>query len=80
MATLSITDEQVIALVNQLPREQKTKVLLALVADRWPEWSSRAAESAQKAREAARARGLDWEAMDEGQREQFIDDILHEES
>jgi hypothetical protein len=78
MVTLNLTDEQVIELVNQLPREQKARVLLTLVSDRWPQWASRAAESTQKARAAAQARGLDWDAMSEEQRERFVDELLHE--
>jgi hypothetical protein len=78
MATLSLTDEQVVQLVKQLPPQAKQRVLVALTAERDDWWRTAAREGEQDMRRCAAARGLDWDAMSEAQREAFVDDLLHE--
>lgn len=39
MAILAIDDEQVLALVAQLPSERKAWLLRALVSEQWPQWA-----------------------------------------
>jgi hypothetical protein len=38
-----------------------------------------AQDAPEKARRAAAKRGRDWDAMTEDEREEFIDEVLHEE-
>ncbi len=78
MATLSLTDEQVVQLVKQLPPQSKQRVLRDLTAERDPWWQSAARDGEKDMRRLAAARGLDWDTMTEGQRETFVDDLLHE--
>ena len=78
MATLSLTDEQVVQLVKQLPPQSKQRVLTDLTAERDPWWQSAARAGEKDMRRLAAARGLDWDAMTEAQREAFVDDLLHE--
>jgi hypothetical protein len=78
MATLSLTDEQVVQLVKQLPLQSKQLVLSELIAERDQWWRSTALEGEKEMRQLAAARGLDWDTMTEAQREGFVDDILHE--
>lgn len=80
MVTVSIPEDQVVELIGQLSREKKSKLLTALLTDFWPEWLEGSERGAQKARETARARGRDWDAMSETERERFIDDVLHEKA
>jgi len=78
MATLSLTDEQVVQLVKQLHPQAKQRVLKDLTAERDDWWRGTAAEGEKDMRRLAKARGLDWEAMSETEREAFVDDLLHE--
>ena len=39
MAILAIDDDQVLALVAQLPSERKVWLLRALASEQWPEWA-----------------------------------------
>lgn len=78
MATLSLTDEQVVQLVKQLPLQSKQRVLTDLTAERDPWWQAAARDGEKDMRRLAAARGLDWETMTEAQRETFVDELLHE--
>lgn len=78
MATLSLTDDQVVQLVKQLPPQSKRRVLKDLTAERDQWWQTTAREGEKDMRRLAAARGLDWDTMTEAQHEGFVDDILHE--
>jgi len=78
MATLSLTDEQVVQLVKQLPPQAKKRVLTDLTAERDDWWQTAASQGEDEMRRLAKARGLDWDATFEEQREAFVDDLLHE--
>ena len=78
MATLSLTDEQVVQLVKQLPAQAKQRVLTDLTAERDQWWHTTARDGEKDMRRLAATRGLDWETMSETQREAFVDDLLHE--
>ena len=78
MATPSLTDKQVVQLVKQLPPQSKHRVLVGLRAERDHWWQAVAGAGEKDTRRLAAARGLDWDAMAEAQRETFVDDLLHE--
>ena len=78
MATLSLTDEQVVQLVKQLPPQSKRRVLTDLTAERDQWWQTTACGGEKDMRRLASARGLDWDSMTEAQREALVDDLLHE--
>ena len=77
MATLSLTDEQVVQLVKQLPPQSKRRVMADLTAERDQWWQTNARDGEHDMRQLASTRGLDWETMTEAQREAFVDDIFH---
>lgn len=79
MATLILSNEQVIELVKQLPVEQQLEVFRYLLLQQWGKWESLSRYGAEKARLVAQGKGLDWEAMTEEEREAFIDDVVHED-
>jgi hypothetical protein len=79
MATLILSDEQVIELVKQLPVGQQVEVFRFLLLQQWGKWESLSRYRAEKARLVAQGRGLDWDAMTEEEREVFIDDVVHED-
>jgi hypothetical protein len=78
MATLTLTDEQVVQLVKQLPPQTKQRVLVDLTAERDSWWQTAAGDGERDLRRLAAARGLDWDALTEAQRETFVDALLHE--
>lgn len=78
MATVTLTDEQVVQLVKQLPPQSKRRVLTDLNSERDEWWQASAAKGEKDMRRMASARGLNWDTMTEAQREALVDDILHE--
>jgi hypothetical protein len=78
MATLILSDEQVVELVKQLPVGQQVEVFRFLLLQQWGKWESLSQYGAEKARSVAQGKGLDWDAMTEEEREVFIDDVVHE--
>lgn len=79
MVTLTLNDDQVLALVRQLPAERKNWLLAALITDQWPRWAELAEYAGERVRSAAASRNQDWDLMSDAARDAFIDDIVHEE-
>ena len=79
MATLELTDDQVLQLVKQLPARRQQDLLRSLLGGQWSTWEKLPSEGEVGARRAAAQRGLNWDAMSEEQRESFIDDVVHED-
>ena len=78
MVTLTLTDEQVVELVKQLPPNSKQAVLDALIGERELWWDMIITQNEEKLRKLASQRGLNWDAMPETEREGFVDTLLHE--
>jgi hypothetical protein len=79
MPKLTLSDEQVIELVKQLPPESKRVVLLALAKEGEQEQDSRMEYAQTQLRNLCAERGLDWDSMTEDERESFINDLVHED-
>lgn len=80
MVTLTLSNDQVVDLIKQLPPDGKKAALDALQTDTNLWWEIRLAQGEAQLERLAKARGLDWNVMSEDEREQFIDDLLHEKS
>jgi len=78
MVTLTLSDKQVIELVRQLAPDSKQAVLDALIGERELWWDMTVAQGEDKLRKLASERGLDWDKMSENEREDFVDNLLHE--
>ena len=78
MVTLTLSDQQVVELVKQLPPGSKRAVLDALIGERELWWDMTLAQGEERLRKLASQRGLDWAKMSEDEREDFIDNLLHE--
>lgn len=79
MPLVELTEEQVIAMVRQLPPERKQAVLIALAADSTARRDERMALAEAGLRKACAQRGRDWDCMTEDEREAFTDDLIHED-
>jgi len=80
MPSLTLSNEQVVELVKQLPQEQKTEIFRFLLLSQWQEWQSLSSYGTDKVKLTARERGYNWEKMTEEEREDFIDEVVHEVS
>ena len=78
MVTLTLSDQQIVDLVKQLPPISRQTVLDALIAERELWWNMILSKGEEKLRKLANQRGLDWNKMSENERENFVDDLLHE--
>ena len=78
MSVLELTDEQVLSLVRQLPAPSKKAALFALAEDASRRRDERLMQGEQQLRQRARERGLNWDTMNEDERETFVNRLLHE--
>lgn len=76
---MSLTHEQVVDLVQQLPPEQKRLLLLSLAREAQNHQVERMASAEARLRVLAAERGKVWDSLDEDEREAFIDTLLHED-
>lgn len=79
MPTLQVTDQQVVEMFKQLPPEQAQAVFELLLAQWWPHWADGSSYAEERARVTAAARGRDWRTMTEAEREDFVDELVHED-
>ncbi len=75
---LSLTYTQLLELVQQLPSEKQAELCELLLKSKWGWLSNFTKDSEANARMACWKRGKDWDTMTEEEREEFIDDVLHE--
>jgi hypothetical protein len=79
MPAVELTEEQVIALVDQLPPERKRSLLLSLANSSPAARTARMQAVEERFRAACKERGLDWNVMTEEEREEFVDQLVHED-
>jgi hypothetical protein len=79
MATLTVTDEQVLELALQLPPGRRRQLLTELLRRSWPEWEKQAAYAEDRFRQTVAERGKNWEAMTEEDKDDFISELVHED-
>jgi hypothetical protein len=78
MVTLTLSNEQVVELVKQLPVAQQAEVFKYLLLQQWGEWEVLSSYGSGQARLVAQERGYDWDKMSEEERESFVDAVVHE--
>ncbi|BBH41597.1 hypothetical protein myaer102_42120 [Microcystis viridis NIES-102] len=78
MPNLTLSNEQVIELVKQLPEAQQQELFRFLIQRQWGNMEAITDYGSQQAKIVAAERGYDWETMTEDEREEFIDEIVHE--
>jgi len=80
MPNLTLSNEQVIELVKQLPEAQHQELFRFLIQRQWGNMEAITDYGSQQAKSVAAERGYDWDTMTEEEREEFIDEIVHEPS
>ncbi len=78
MPMLTLSNDQVVEIVRQLPTEQQTEIFRFLLLQQWGQWESLSRYATNQVKIAAQERGFDWDAMTEDEREDFIDNVVHE--
>lgn len=78
-ATIQLTTEQVIDFIQQMPPKEKRAVLIALAEKAGIGEEERMKYAESQVRQLCASRGLNWDAMTEEEREDFIDDLVHED-
>lgn len=78
-ATIQLTTEQVIDFIQQMPPKEKRAVLIALAEKASIGEEERMKYAESQVRQLCASRGLNWDTMTEEEREDFIDDLVHED-
>jgi hypothetical protein len=79
MVALTDTEKHVLDLISSLPPERRRLMLYELARDSEAAWDRNTAFAEGQLRKLASARHLDWNQMDDEQRQDFISDLLAED-
>jgi len=77
VVTLEVSESQVVDWVRRVSPEAKRAILRALIPQ-LDELDDLVDYGDQRIRALCEERGLDWDSLTEGERQQLIDDLLHE--
>lgn len=75
--TVPVSDDQIVELASQLPTEAKRRLLRVLIPE-MDRFEGLVDYGGARAREVCAARGIDWDGMTAAQREELVDQIVHE--
>jgi hypothetical protein len=79
MPTLNINEEQVLSLIEQLSSKQQTQLLQKLFQKQQTNWEFFAEKGQIEIRKIAQEKNRNWETMTEEEKEDFINDLIHED-
>jgi hypothetical protein len=79
MPLLELSETQVVELLKQLPPERQRAALLALAVGASQRREERMEYAEAQLRRVSSERGLNWDKLSDDDREQLIDDLLHED-
>ena len=77
--TVELTTDQVVGFVPQMPAEEQRALLLAIAEQAAANREAHIDYAEAQLRQLCIARDLDWDAMSEAERENFVDDLIHED-
>ena len=77
--TIELTTEQIIDVIQQMPPKEKRTILIALAEKASSGHEERMKYAESQVRQLCASRGLNWDTMTETEREDFIDDLVHED-
>jgi hypothetical protein len=79
MPTMTLTNSQVVDLVKQLPPQDKRAALYVLAEEAAVRRQIRYDFAEAQLKQRCAERGLNWNSLSDEERENFIDDLLHED-
>ena len=77
--TVELTTDQVVGFVQQMPAEERRALLLAIAEQAAANREARIDRAEAQLQQLCTDRGLDWNRMTEAERENFVDDLIHED-
>jgi hypothetical protein len=77
--TVKLTVKEIIDFIQQIPPREKIALLTTLAKQAHAEHAEQIEYGESQVRKVCAARGLDWDAMTEEERIDFIDDLVHED-
>lgn len=80
MPVLELSEEQVLNVVKQLTPHGKQAVFRALQAEGDAWWEQTVSRGEQQLRRLCADYEMDWDNMNEAEREKFVDVLLHEDN
>lgn len=79
MVALTNEEKRVVELFQKLPADRRPYVMLAMAGSDPDGWKRYQAQGEERLRALAADRGLDWDAMNDEQRQDFASDLLRED-
>ena len=76
---VKLTADQIIGAIHEMPPEQCRMLLYTLAERAAVNREERMDYAESQIRQLCQSRGLDWDAMTEVEREDFIDGLIHED-
>lgn len=77
MPNLDVSEDQILGLLDQLSPTARKEAIKKLLTE--PDYIDHAIQrNRPRIEEIARKRGLDWNALNDEQRQALVDEILHE--
>jgi len=77
--TVKLTTQQIIDFIRQMPGEERLAVVLALAKESLPGRTERMKSLESNIQKVCAERGLDWNTMTDEERQDFINDVVHED-
>ena len=77
--TVELTTDQVVSFVQQMPLEERQALLLTIAEQVAASRDARMARAEVGLRQLCAARGMNWDIMTQAERENLVDDLVHEE-
>ena len=79
MLTLDERERMVVEAYRQLSPERRRAVLLAMAGGDAEAWKRHRQEGEVRLRRIAAERGIDWDALGDAQKLDFVNDLMHED-
>ena len=77
--TVELTTDQIVSFVQQMPPEERQALLLTIAEQAAANGSSRMVHAEDRLRQLCAARGLNWDTMTKDEREELVDNLIHED-
>jgi len=79
MVTLTKQEKEVVDRFQQLPPERQRYVMLQMLRTDEDRWKHYQKEGEEQLRKLATERGQDWDKLDDEQRQDLVNGLLHED-
>lgn len=78
MVALTNQEKHIVDLFHGLPPERRSYVMLVMAGADPDAWKRYQAQGEQRLRELSAQRGVDWDSLNDDQRQDFVSELLDE--